>query len=88
MNESANYPGSLMLSTSFFRNLELHLEVLFTVQKSEFETWALDEEWALVSLSVNIFPNLASYCGCCSEVPYQVAQSAEDKHLSAGPCSL
>lgn len=51
----------------------------FTVRKSEFETWALDEEWALVSLSVIIFPNLASYCVSLSELPYQVAQSAEDK---------
>lgn len=37
-------------------NLELYLEMTFTVQESEFETWALDEEGALVSLSVVIFP--------------------------------
>lgn len=44
-----------MLSTSFFMNLELYLEMTFTVQEAEFETWAWDEEWALVSLIVVIF---------------------------------
>lgn len=78
MNESANYSGSLTLSTSFLMNLELYLEMTFQY-KSEFETGAWDEEGALVSLSVVTFPNLTSYCSHSSGLPYQVAPSAEDK---------